>query len=63
MNESVIGIFNNEKWQKKCKECFNKKSIWIWWKYLPQPKEHLNLRKCSGLYDEQGYKDILDTIT
>lgn len=65
--KDVRDIFDNDNWKDQVVKFCNKNSRWIWWEYLPEQNTPLNLRQCTGLYknmyDDEGYKDILNKIT
>lgn len=63
----VCDIFDNDNWKAYVDDFFKANRRFIWWEYLPEQNTPLNLWQCTGLYinmyDDEGYKDILNKIT
>lgn len=70
LKKGVRDIFDNDDWKayavEFCKIC-KKSKRWIWYKCLPEEDTPLILRECpelyENMYDDKGYKDILNEIT
>lgn len=67
LKKGVRDIFDNPNWKAYAVEFCKKSKRWIWWECLPEQDNPLILRECTGLYknmyDDEGYKDILNEIT
>lgn len=66
--KGVCDIFDDDDWKAWVVDFFKDDRRFIWSEYLPEEDSPLNLRQCTGLlynnmYDDKGYKDILNNIT
>lgn len=64
--KQLVDAFPNEAWKKFITETRHRSDWWLWWKYLPGPKAHLNFQHCSelypALYDPDSYQEIMAQI-